>query len=305
MEAALEALLDLAHVVLEALERVDRRRVDHRAVPDHAHLRAAAQHAVRDHAPGDRAGPRGLERLAHLGLADRLLRLDGREHSDERLLDVLGELIDDAVGADLDALALGERARLGIRTDVEADDHRVRGRGEHDVALRDPAHALVDDVHAHLGVLDLRELADRRLDGAADVALDHEVQVLDRAGLHLLEEALERRAALAGLLRELLAAQPLAAYLREMARLALVLDHARELAGGRRFVEAEDLDRVARPGLLHLLAAVVVERAHLAPGVAGDERVADLEGAAVDEHRRDGPAPDVEARLDDRTRGLR
>ena len=55
-----------------------------------------------------------------------------------------------------------------------------------------------------------------------------------------------------------------AAPLREVARLALVLDDARELAGGRRLVEAEDLDRVARPRLLDLLAAVVVERAHLA-----------------------------------------
>ena len=32
----------------------------------------------------------------------------GFEHADERLLDVLGELVDDAVGADLDALAVGE-----------------------------------------------------------------------------------------------------------------------------------------------------------------------------------------------------
>ena len=32
-----------------------------------------------------------------------------REHADERLLDVLRQLVDDAVGADLDALALGER----------------------------------------------------------------------------------------------------------------------------------------------------------------------------------------------------
>ena len=34
--------------------------------------------------------------------------------------------------------------------------------------------------------------------------------------------------------------------LREMAGLALVLDDARVLAGGRRLVEAEDLDRRAR-----------------------------------------------------------
>ena len=147
------------------------------------------------YAAGDRAEARDAEELPHLDLADRLLGADRREHPDERLLDVLGELVDHAVGADLDALAVGERARLGVRADVEADDHRVRGRGEHDVVLGDRAHALVDHVHAHLGVLDLGELGDRGLDGADDVALEDEVQVLDRAFLELREERLERNAA--------------------------------------------------------------------------------------------------------------
>ena len=56
-----------------------------------------------------------------------------------------------------------------------------------------------------------------------------------------------------------LAAQPLAALVRELAGAAVVLDDARELAGLRRLVEAEDLDR-DRPGLRcsSALAAVVV-----------------------------------------------
>ena len=150
---------------------------------------------------------------------------------------------------------------------VEADDHRVRGRGEVDVVLGDAADAGVDHVDAHLGVVDLRELADDRLDRALHVALEDDVEVGDAAGLHLLEELLERDAA-ARLLRERLAPQPLAALLGELARAAVVLDDAAELARRRRLVEAEDLDRVARPGRLDLLAAVVVERAHAAPGIA-------------------------------------
>src|SRR5204862_878580 len=106
------------------------------------------------------------------------------------------------------------------------------------------------------------------------------------------------------LLRERLAPQALAALVCEVAGAALVLDDARELAGGRRLVEAEDLDGVARPRLLQALAAVVVERAHTAPRVAGDDRVADLERAALDQQRRDRAAADVEARLDDRPRGV-
>ena len=145
---------------------------------------------------------------------------------------------------------------------------------------------------------------DRRLDGARDVALEHEVEVLDAALLQGGEEGLQRDAALDAL-RELLGAEALRAKLREMTGLALVLDDAADLSGGRRVVEAEDLDRVARTGVLELLAPIVVERAHLAPGVAGDHRVAHPQRAAVDEHRRDRAAADVEARLDDRARGLR
>ena len=190
--------------------------------------------------------------------------------------------------------------RLGARPDVEADHERVRGGREVDVVLGDPADAGVDHVDAHLGVLDLVELAHERLDRALDVALEDDVEVLHGAFLHPLEEGLERDALRLGALRELLAPEPLGALLGEVLRLALVLDDAGELARRRRTVEAEDLDGLAGLGLLDLLAAVVVERAHLARGVAGDDRVADAQRAALDEHRRDRAAAHVEPRLDDR-----
>ena len=103
---------------------------------------------------------------------------------------------------------------------------------------------------------------------------------------------------------KLLAAETLGALLREVAGLTVVLDDAAELAGGRRLVEAEDLDRVAGLRVVLLLALVVVERAHLAPGVSGDDSVADAERPALDEHGRDGPASDVQPRLDDRPGGV-
>ena len=127
--------------------------------------------------------------------------------------------------------------------------------------------------------------------------LEHDVEVLD-AFLDALEEDVERDRLRA--LGELLPAQALATRLRVLARLALVLDHARVLAGRRRLVEADDLDRIAGAGVLELLAVEVVERANAPPGVARDDRVADVERAAVDEHRRHRPTADVEARLDDR-----
>ena len=57
-DAALEALADLADVVLQVLQRVDRAVPDDRAVADHADLGVALDDAVRDHAARDRAEPR-------------------------------------------------------------------------------------------------------------------------------------------------------------------------------------------------------------------------------------------------------
>ena len=62
--------------------------------------------------------------------------------------------------------------------------------------------------------------------------------------------------------------------------------------------QAEDLHRRGRAGLLDLLALVVDERPDPAPRRAGDQRVADLEGAALHEHGGDRAAADVELGLE-------
>ena len=155
-------------------------------------------------------------------------------------------------------------------------------------------------VDAHLGVLDLRELRDRRLDRADDVALEDEVEVLDRALLHRGEEVLERRRRGSSAARAARGAGARRATARAgaPARSFSTTRPSSPAGGGW----SKPRISTGSPGFasLQLLAAVVVERAHLAPRVAGDDRVADVQRAAVDEHRRDGAAADVEARLDDR-----
>ena len=75
------------------------------------------------------------------------------------------------------------------------------------------------------------------------------------------------------------------------------------LTGPRRLLEAENLDRVAGAGLLDAIAAEIVERSHLAPGIAGDDRVPDAQRPALHQQGRDGPSPHIEPALDDRARG--
>ena len=178
-------------------------------------------------------------------------------------------------------------------------------RREVDVVLGDPADALVDDVHAHLGVLDLLQLGDGRLDRADDVALEDEVEVLD--------------AALAAAARTASRARPTTALrcancsrrsrsprvcASSRARRSFSTTRAVSPAGGG-LSKPRISTGVAGRRLAELLAAEVVQRAHAGPGVAGDDRVADLQRAALDEHRRDRAAAQVEARLDDRPGRLR
>src|SRR4029079_2669134 len=118
---------------------------------------------------------------------------------------------------------LCEVPRLGARPDVEADDERVRRGREIDVVLRDPAATGVDHVDPHLRVLDLPELAHECLDRALDVAFQDDVEILDSALLHPLEERLQRDPRALRALRELLAAEPLGALLRDVLRLALLV----------------------------------------------------------------------------------
>ncbi len=71
------------------------------------------------------------------------------------------------------------------------------------------------------------------------------------------------------------------------------------VAGFRRGVEAQDLDRHRRLGFLDPVALVVEQRANLAPLGACDDDVADLESALLDEDGRNRAAPLVELGFDD------
>src|SRR5581483_10036139 len=103
------------------------------------------------------------------------------------------------------------------------------------------------------------------------------------ARLQRVVEAFERDAARRADGRELFAPQPLPAAVGDLPRLAVVPDDASELARRGRLVEAEHLDRIARRGTLTPLALVVEQRLDAPVRVAGDDRVADLEGAALHE----------------------
>src|SRR5947209_17462027 len=98
-DAALEAALDLACVVLEPLEGRDRALPYDYPVAQESHLGAAGDDAVGHVAAGDGAHARHPVDDPHLGVAGDDLLVLGGEHADHGGLDVLEDLVDDLVGA--------------------------------------------------------------------------------------------------------------------------------------------------------------------------------------------------------------
>ena len=91
------------------------RRVDHHAAADDAHLGRALDDALRDVAAGDGADAADLERLADHRPAevdDLLARL---ELAFQGRADVVGQVVNDVVLADLDAALLGQAPGRGRR----------------------------------------------------------------------------------------------------------------------------------------------------------------------------------------------
>ena len=116
--------------------------VDFASLANQAHLGGALDRALGDETAGDGPDLGDLEDLAHDGTA-QVNFLDLRyEHPLDGLFDVVGDLVDDVVTADLDLLFLGERDGTVFGSDAEADHDGLRSVGQDDVALGDPADRL-------------------------------------------------------------------------------------------------------------------------------------------------------------------
>src|SRR5690606_24294350 len=93
------------------------------------------------------------------------------------------------------------------------------------------------------------------------------------------------------------------AILRDLAGTRLGIHHGELVASLRRALKAQNLCRSGRAGLLDLFGAIVDERAHPAPLIAGDEDVARFQRAVLHQHGRDRAATLVELGFDDDTLG--
>ena len=166
--------------------------------------------------------------------------------------------------------------------------------------FRDTAGAGVDDAGADLVVAHLLQRALNGLARALDVRLDEDRQFRDlfrsQLGHHVDQADLVDAAG--GLL-----ALDARAVLGQLAGAGLVLDHGERLAGARGLVQTQDLDGHGRTGFGQLFAAFVEQGADATEAGAGDDEVALLQRAALDQDGRDRAATLVQLGLDDHAFG--
>src|SRR6478752_3352284 len=302
-DAAFEALADLGDVVLEPAERIDLQVVvEHHTTAQQPGPGIPADLPGPHDAAGDVAElgrPEDLPDLRRTGL--HLLEL-GLEQTLERLLDLVDGLVDDRVVADVDTLAVGQLLHPAHRLDVEADDDGVGGGRQVDVVLGDAADPAVHhpqvDLLAHVQ-LDQRVL--QRLHGAGVVALDDQRELLDLLLGQRGAQVFQRDPPTGADLR--LAGAGLPPFGDLPGHPVLLDDHGRVAGAGHRG-EPEHLHRAGRQRLADVLAEVAEHGPDAPVGIAGHDRVADPQRAALHQHGRHGPASAVQVCLDGHALGL-
>src|SRR5690606_37002942 len=108
-DPAFETLFDLLGVILEALEAAEFTLVDQRAAAQHLRLSVAPHDALGDHAAGDHARLRDLEDGADLRSTHPPLDELRRQHALHQRPDIVHDVVDDVVLADLHLLLMSQR----------------------------------------------------------------------------------------------------------------------------------------------------------------------------------------------------
>src|SRR4029077_18562472 len=139
--------------------------VKHLFAPEQLGPAATADLAFQDAAAGDDAQPRDLDGDEDLDLAFADLSIRRLAQTLGGALDVLGQLVDDVVVANLDLGPLRRRRRGRRRVEVEANDDRVGDAREQKVRVADGADTLTHDLDRDHWVFDLLERVEEGLEG--------------------------------------------------------------------------------------------------------------------------------------------
>ncbi len=120
--AALVASGNLAHVVLEAAQAGNSAIEQHRATAQHPHGAVAGQLAIVDDDARHLLVLGQAEDRTHRRVAINHILISRVEHSGHCRLDIVNQVVDDIVEANVYMIGISGAAGNGVGADVEADD---------------------------------------------------------------------------------------------------------------------------------------------------------------------------------------
>src|SRR5690606_4218147 len=251
-DATLKVSADLAHVFFKALQAANVRVLGQNlAITHYTGLRVAPRYAFEDVRPRDVTQARHANHTAHLGHTNGLILVNRFQHTLERQLDALDQLVDDAVGANLHPQRLRDALGSRVGANVKADDHRARRARQVDIALGDLADIRVQHANRQVAFPNLFNRVDDRLQRAMHVYLDDQQKLFRFARLEAAENIVQRHS----LHRALLGSSAFVAPVGDDgARFLNGLDRLEHVARVRWLVQPHDRHRLRGGGLLGCLA---------------------------------------------------
>jgi hypothetical protein len=174
-------------------------------------------------------------------------RLIGCQHAGHGDFQLVHRVINDAVVADLHAIALGQLARAGIGAGVETDDERLGRNRQVHIGFADAAHGGVHELDLDFVGRQLEQRGTQCLLRALHIRLDDDGQGLDLAARHLGEHVVQLGRLLAGQLGVAELARTVGG---NFACAALVAEHHELVAGLRHLGQTLDLHRDRRARIL-------------------------------------------------------
>src|SRR5258708_19801792 len=182
------------------------------------------------------------------------------QHTGQSGLDVVGQLINDVVVTNINALFLRLALCRAISCDIKANDDGSRSSRQVYIGFTDIADTLADKAHFDILFADFCQCILNRLRGSLDVALEHKIQFLDFTLLHLHVKRIK-----ADLPKRHTVVPPLFRYFRCLLFVcALIANYLETITSITHFWQTKNADRCAWWCLLYALTTVIEHGAYFA-----------------------------------------
>src|SRR6056297_1986948 len=151
-DATFHAAADFGHVVLEAAQGFQLALKDHHVVPQYPDGLVTVDGTLGDHAACHLAILRRTEHITDIGDTDDILAVLRCQHAGQCCFDVIDQVVDDAVVAQIQTFLLDQALGCSIRPHVEAEYNRIGCHRQTHVCLGNTTNAGRYDLDLHFFV---------------------------------------------------------------------------------------------------------------------------------------------------------